>query len=106
MLPHSKTLQDFFSSPARWVKGKAAADIWGNTTQPNAQEAIAGCLATAIQQVYGESVDKVNEIRALVLAEANRGLDDTLAFESVEDWNDAASRVFKHVWQLVKKLGI
>jgi hypothetical protein len=106
MLPIAKTLTEFFSSPARWVKGKAAADVWGNTKTPGDETAIAGCLATAIQRVYGENVDKVNEIRALVLAEANRGLDDTQCFESVEDWNDADARVFKHVWQLVKKLGI
>ena len=92
-----KTVREFFARPALWCKGAAARLADGKGTGSNDPQAVSWCLASAVNLVYGD--EKSSLIMQQLLAIINR--DRTSRFESLEPWNDAPERKYKHVRQLI-----
>jgi hypothetical protein len=104
MLPAAKTLQEFYSRPSRWTKETLARDARGAQTEPDSSAAVALCLTAAVTYVYGkEDSPRVTEELLEVI---NEGLDNTLAFDDLVSWNDAAARTFRDIRRLLARTNL
>lgn len=95
-------IHELLSDRTKWTQGCAARDEKGNQAYIESKDAVCFCLVGALDRCYG----RMTEERFLAANKIKERVKAKNGYATIPEYNDAPTRTYEQVLQLVKELDV